>query len=205
MRRVALVLALMAVALLLASGVAWAVNKVGTNGPDTLRGTNRADNLSGRGGDDVLLGLRGDDALYGGGGSDALAGGSERGPARGDRALSGGPGGDFVGAGRGSDAMSGGPGRDFLFDAEFREGQRDFGQRDFISGGAGDDLIIARQRPAARDIIDCGGGFDRALVDRKDLTSDCERLFFSERGLFEALARAEVRYYFGLLERLESA
>jgi hypothetical protein len=96
--------------------------------------------------------------------------------------------------------MAGGPGRDFLFDAEFREGQRDF-----ISGGAGDDLIIARQRPAARDIIDCGGGFDRALVDRKDLTSDCERLFFSERGLFEALARAEVRYYFGLLERLESA
>ena len=38
MRRVALVLAAMALALLLASGVAWAVNKVGTNSPDTLRG-----------------------------------------------------------------------------------------------------------------------------------------------------------------------
>ena len=44
MRRVALAVAAMALALLLASGVAWAVNKVGTNGPDTLRGTNRADN-----------------------------------------------------------------------------------------------------------------------------------------------------------------
>ena len=36
MRRVVLVLAAMALALLLASGVALAVNKVGTNGPDTL-------------------------------------------------------------------------------------------------------------------------------------------------------------------------
>jgi hypothetical protein len=33
MRRVALVLAVMALALLLASGMAWALNKVGTNGP----------------------------------------------------------------------------------------------------------------------------------------------------------------------------
>jgi hypothetical protein len=45
MRRVALLLAAMALALLRASGVAWAVNKKGTNGPDTLRGTNGADNL----------------------------------------------------------------------------------------------------------------------------------------------------------------
>ena len=37
MRRVVLVLAAMALALLLASGVALAVNKVGTSGPDTLR------------------------------------------------------------------------------------------------------------------------------------------------------------------------
>jgi hypothetical protein len=35
----ALVLAAMALALLLASGVAMAVNKIGTDGPDTLRGT----------------------------------------------------------------------------------------------------------------------------------------------------------------------
>jgi hypothetical protein len=40
MRRAVLVLAGMALALLLASGVALALNKVGTNGPDTLKGTN---------------------------------------------------------------------------------------------------------------------------------------------------------------------
>jgi hypothetical protein len=33
----------MALALVLARGVALAVNKVGTNGPDTLRGTNKLD------------------------------------------------------------------------------------------------------------------------------------------------------------------
>ena len=49
MRRTLLLLTTMVVALLLASGVALAVNKVGTNGPDTLRGTNGDDNLLGRG------------------------------------------------------------------------------------------------------------------------------------------------------------
>jgi hypothetical protein len=47
MRRVALVLAAIALALLLASGVALAANKIGTDGPDTLRGTNGDDNLIG--------------------------------------------------------------------------------------------------------------------------------------------------------------
>ncbi len=62
---------------------------------------------------------------------------------------------------------------------------------------ASDDLVLGRQGPtAARDIIDCGGGFDRAWVDRKDLTKDCERVFFSFRALDEALTLAEERYYF---------
>jgi hypothetical protein len=46
---VALVLAAMALALLLASGVAWAVTKVGGPGPDTLMGTKGSDTLAGRG------------------------------------------------------------------------------------------------------------------------------------------------------------
>ena len=198
-RRVRLLFTVMDVmTLVVASGVALAVVRSGGPGDDVLRGTNDSDALSGNGGDDVLLGYRGTDALYGGAGRDVVAGGSEAGPRAGDRALSGGPGGDLVGAGRGSDAMSGGPGRDLLFDAEFREGQQDT-----ISAGDGDDLVIAQQRPAARDVIDCGGGFDRALVDREDITSDCERLFFSFRAIEEALTAAEERYYFALFERLE--
>src|SRR5215217_5170259 len=67
MRRVILLLTVMAATLVVASGVAWAVNKIGTNGPDTLRGTNGADNLLGNGGNDVLFGLAGRDTLLGGG------------------------------------------------------------------------------------------------------------------------------------------
>jgi Ca2+-binding RTX toxin-like protein len=66
MRRVILLLAVMSATLVLASGVALAVNKVGTNGPDTLRGTNGDDNLVGRGGNDDLFGLGGNDDLVGG-------------------------------------------------------------------------------------------------------------------------------------------
>jgi hypothetical protein len=50
MRRTILLLATMALTLLVASGVALAVTKIGTDGPDTLRGTNGDDNLLGRGG-----------------------------------------------------------------------------------------------------------------------------------------------------------
>jgi hypothetical protein len=48
MRRIVLVLAAMVVTLGVAGGVALALNKIGTNGPDTLRGTNGDDNLIGR-------------------------------------------------------------------------------------------------------------------------------------------------------------
>ncbi len=67
MRRTILLVATMAVSLLVASGVALAVNRIGTDGPDTLRGTNGPDNLLGLGGNDVLYALAGNDNLLGGG------------------------------------------------------------------------------------------------------------------------------------------
>ncbi len=85
-----------------------------------------------------------------------------------------------------------------LRDAESRRGQRHV-----LSGGACDDLVIAGQRRAAKNMIDCEGGFDRALVDRKDITSDCERVFFSGREAEGALTPAEECYYFALFARLE--
>jgi hypothetical protein len=51
MRRLVFLLTAMALARVLASGVALAVNKSGTDGSDTLRGTNGADNLIGLGGE----------------------------------------------------------------------------------------------------------------------------------------------------------
>jgi Ca2+-binding RTX toxin-like protein len=57
MRRIlVLLLAALALTLAVASGVALAINEIGTNGPDTLRGANGDDNLSGSGANDVLWG-----------------------------------------------------------------------------------------------------------------------------------------------------
>ena len=80
MRRTIVLVATMALTLLVASGVALAVTKIGTNGPDTLRGTNGADNLIGKGGNDKLYALRGRDNLLGGPGKDLVFGGTERRP-----------------------------------------------------------------------------------------------------------------------------
>ena len=70
MRRVILLLTMMAATLVVASGVALAVNKMGTNGPDALKGTNGADNLLGKGANDVLFSLADNDNLLGGAGKD---------------------------------------------------------------------------------------------------------------------------------------
>ena len=174
MRRTILLLATMALTLLVASGVALAVNKVGTNGPDTLRGTNRADNLLGRGGNDILLALAGNDNLHGGPGKDIVLGGNERGFSGGDKNLLGGPGNDFVIGGRGSDNILGEEGNDLVIDGPDREFATDK-----LSAGDGNDVVGAVNRPAFKDIVTCGGGFDRLIVDRKDVVApDCEKVFF---------------------------
>ena len=72
MRRLVLLLAAMSLALVMASGVALAANKVGTIGTDLVVGTDGDDNLAGRGGNDFLEGLTGSDNLAGGRGNDFL-------------------------------------------------------------------------------------------------------------------------------------
>lgn len=180
-----LLLTVVATVVFMASGVALAVAISGGPGDDTLRGTDGTDALTGNGGDDDLLGFKGTDALAGGEGRDAVLGGDEVGPKAGDKALSGGPGRDFVGGGKGSDALSGGPDGDYMFAGPpFGEAADDV---DAIDAGDGADAIEARNVPAAKDVIDCGGGFDRVLVDSKDLTSECERKFTSPRKYFNSI------------------
>jgi hypothetical protein len=74
MRRTVLVLAAMALALTVASGVALAVSKTGTNGDDVLEGTFGKDALAGGGGDDRLYGRQGKDRVYGDSGRDRVFG-----------------------------------------------------------------------------------------------------------------------------------
>jgi Ca2+-binding RTX toxin-like protein len=172
MRRVILVLAVMAATLVAASGIALAVNKIGTNGPDTLRGTNGADNLDGRAGNDTLFGLGGRDNLRGGSGKDLVFGGSERRLSGGDKNLVGGRGNDVVLGGLGSDNILGEEGNDFVADGP----DGDFAT-DKLSAGEGNDVVEVFTDPPSKDLVSCGGGFDRVFANRKDVVApDCERV-----------------------------
>jgi Ca2+-binding RTX toxin-like protein len=172
MRRTIVLLATMSLTLLVASGVALAINKIGTDGPDTLRGTNGDDNLVGKGGNDTLLALGGNDTLLGGPGKDIVNGGSLAEPFGGHKNLVGGEGNDVVQGGTGPDILVGGGGNDLLFGP----------LKDTLSGGDGKDVLVVWNRPAGKDVVACGSGFDRVHADRKDVVApDCEKVFVGER------------------------
>jgi Ca2+-binding RTX toxin-like protein len=180
MRRTLLLLSTMMLALLLASGVAWAVNKIGTDGPDTLRGTNGVDNLIGKGGNDRLFGLRGRDTLLGGPGKDWVDT-HPTGARTGDKNLLGGPGNDIVIGGWSSDKVVGEEGNDLLPDGPELDVALDI-----VSGGTGTDVIFVaslRLKATAEDIVTCGSGFDRVLADTKDVVApDCEKVVLFRGG-----------------------
>jgi Ca2+-binding RTX toxin-like protein len=193
MKRILVLFIVMAVTLVVASGVAWAVNKIGTDGPDTLRGTNGADNLLGLGGNDELFSLDGRDNLLGGAGKDCLicATRQRRGFA-GHKNLVGGPGNDYVVAGKGSDNVVGGEGNDHLADP----GDREF-SKDNFSGGPGNDVINVVHYRSASDLVVCGSGFDRVLVDSNDVVApDCEKAVVFRGGTFsEYLDVVVIEFY----------
>jgi len=69
-RTALLLLAVMAAALVAASGVALARNYVGTDRGEKIVGTDSADTIDANGGDDVVQGLPGPDRIRGGNGKD---------------------------------------------------------------------------------------------------------------------------------------
>ncbi len=170
MRRTIILLATMALTVLVASGVALAVTKIGTNGPDTLRGTNGADNLLGKGGNDVLYALAGKDNLLGGEGKDWLLTGERR-ALGGDKVSAGGPGNDGVTGGLGSDTLLGGSGNDFVFGDKGSDRAVVGGEgRDLINGhtgsdrmlgeGGGDFIVDDGVREFSKDVLSGGSGND---------------------------------------------
>jgi Ca2+-binding RTX toxin-like protein len=199
MRRLILLLTVMAAALVLGSGVALAVNKVGTNGPDTLIGTNGSDNLVGLGGNDRLFSLAGKDNLQGGPGKDVVFGGrivvgsccENSDFSGGDKNLAGGPGNDHVNGGRGSDNIAGGRGNDWVFEGA----EPEVAKIDNLSAGAGDDAVwVLNWSPVGKDVLSCGSGFDRVLADRTDVIApDCERVLFGRSNIgafFESIPQS---------------
>jgi len=175
--------------LLVASGVALAVTKVGTNGPDFLRGTNKADNLLGRGGNDRIFGGDGHDNLLGGPGKDFMLTGNERRAGDGDTNLVGGPGNDAVVGGFGSDNVVGNEGNDFLIGGPGLHPRE--APNDKLLGADGNDVFDVLNSPAAEDVVLCGRGYERVLADSKDVIApDCEKVFIglgSQEAFFESI------------------
>ena len=135
-----------------------------------------------KGGNDTLLALAGNDALLGGPGKDVVNGGSLSNPFGGDKNLVGGEGNDAVQGGLGSDNVVAQEGDDFMIGGEFAPPF----MKDTLSGGAGNDVMDTINDPASKDVLTCGGGFDRVLADRADVIApDCEKVFVGERK-FEA-------------------
>ena len=199
MRRVILLLVAMAATQVVASGVALAVTKIGTDGPDTLRGTNADDNLLGRGGNDILLALAGQDNLLGGPGKDIVNGGSLAEPFGGDKNLVGGEGNDAVQGGFGSDDLMAQEGNDFMVGGEFVPRRP---VEDTLSGGDGNDVIDVFNQPAGKDVVTCGGGFDRVLADRADAVApDCEKVFIGSGSIDEFIESIPENFWEGLHPR----
>jgi serralysin len=174
MRRILLMVAVVAVALVVASGVAWAATIVGTNGDDTRLGTENRDFMYGLNGDDTLKGLAGNDVIEGGGDRDILRGGD------GNDEVSGGPGRDeiYLGASSviGQNEAYAGSGADFIAAAN--------GTFDEVYAGSGSDLIYADD--GTPDVVDCGtyesptsanADYDSIDIDAVDQIEDCENVF----------------------------
>jgi hemolysin type calcium-binding protein len=140
-----------------------------------------------------VLGGTGNDFVFGDKGSDSAVMGEE--------------GRDLIDGWSGSDRMVGGAGGDFLTDGLIGEASKN----DILSGGGGGDIIVADNVPAVKDIVSCGTGLDRAMVDRKDLVApDCERVrvvhgsrrevLRQEEAFFESIPPAVINIFIDFFE-----
>lgn len=120
MRKLALLLGIMATAMMLASGIAVAKNFQGDGKDNRLVGTSNNDTIAGSGGDDNVSGKGGMDRVYGNSGADKVSGGA-------------GP--DDVFGGKGADKLFGNGGNDYINSADNRGG-------DAIDCGPGEDRAV---------------------------------------------------------------
>jgi Ca2+-binding RTX toxin-like protein len=162
----------MVTTLVVASGAALAVTRVGGPGNDVVLGTEGPDDLAGGGGSDSIIGF---------GGKDVLTGGllparrgefppPEVGP-NSDDSLIGGSDNDLMDGNLGSDQILSGAGDDILLD-----GEQAGGSYDVLIGDAGNDVLWPRNKPGGKDLTLCGAGRDIAHVDRADVVIGCEKV-----------------------------
>ena len=169
---------------------------IGTNADDTLRGSRDPDLTKGFAGNDDIRGSTGYDCLFGGTGGDDIFGGFDNDDILGgDGAdeLSGFQGNDLIRAGRGDDEVCDYDQRDLnCYGSPFANYRPNLPDVDRVFGGPGDDLLSAgpgRDRISGGtgndlinsldvevDRIDCGPGRDKAYIDNRDKTTNCEKV-----------------------------
>lgn len=118
---------------------------IGLDGNDVIRGGAGNNNLDGANGQDQVIGGNGNDTLYGGNGDDTLAG------RNGADWLFGGDGADVIYGHAGGDRLYGEEGNDILYSST---------QSSTLSGGVGDDVLIARMDKAGNHLLTGGDGAD---------------------------------------------
>lgn len=122
-----------------------------------LRGFERFDLFSGPG---RVVGGKEADTIRGGGADDPLLSGGE-----GDDTLTGGGGSDTLDGGAGDDIVAGHAGNDTVTGGP---------GSDLMRGNEGTDVLLARD-DTRDELIDCGGGLDRAEVDLQDPETGLKR------------------------------
>jgi hypothetical protein len=113
-------------------------------------GTDAPDTLIGSGEGDIIFGRGGSDRIRGSDGHDCLIGGAGNDTLRGER------GDDRITGGRGADTLLGGAGVNAYY------------------AGPGNDFVNSANGRV--ELVSCGSGQDRAIVDRRDRVSSCERV-----------------------------
>ena len=104
----------------------------------------------------------------------------------------GGPGDDTIFANKGRDTTEGGDGNDRLFALSLKDvNGPDDQDGDTVRGGAGDDRIAVRD--GEKDVVNCGPGVDKALLDFKDVVEDGSCEVVSRRAPNRADSRVEDR------------
>ena len=173
MRRAAMFLGVVGLAITLGGGTAQALDVTCQPGVLQCEGSQFADTITGLDQGETILGRGAGDAVDGGRGNDTIHGDTPAEPdLDGADQLRGGPGDDWLtGYGR-SDLLSGGDGNDTIDARDSADQPRPKG-RDTVKGGAGNDLIHAVD--GLKDVIDCGTGRDEVTYDAGlDTVTGCE-------------------------------
>jgi hypothetical protein len=130
--------------------------------------------LDGSDGDDRVVGTKGGDVIIAGSGNDTIRAGDGQNIIEaqwGNDDIRSGAGPDFVWTGAGDDLVRTGAGSDRIVPGT---------GHDTVFGGGGDDYVWAND--GQRDVVDCGPGDDRVVVDRIDVVRSCEHVTVEPPG-----------------------